>query len=203
MAQNTSPSAEELSTGRALVVVDVQNDFCPGGSLATARGAQVAQSIANYLAQHAGDYQEIVATQDWHINPAEHFCAPGEEPNFRTTWPVHCQADSPGAQFHPALAGAHFDEIFRKGAYTAAYSGFEGEATSDGATPLADWLRQRDIAHVDVVGIATDFCVHATARDALREGFEVRLLANHCAAVSEEGGREALAELQREGATLA
>ncbi len=167
----------------ALVIVDVQNDFCPGGALATARGNEVAEKIAGLQA----GYDTVVATQDWHIDPGEHF----------SEWPVHCVAGTPGAQMHPAVGPA--EAYFRKGAYTAAYSGFEGDADGVG---LADWLRDKGIDKLDVVGIATDHCVRATALDGLGEGFEVRVLSAYCAAVDEEQGKAALEEISQSGGAV-
>lgn len=209
---------------RAFVVVDVQRDFCPGGSLATERGAEVARAIATYLADHAENYDAVVATRDWHIDPGSHFSS---SPNYVDTWPVHCVANSTGAQFHPELfstqwssprqagqtnassfpeaapeaALQRFDAIFSKGAYDAAYSGFEG-STEEG-TSLGAWLNEQGIDTIDVVGIATDHCVWATVRDGLQEGLQVRLLANLCAPVSPERAEEAIASMEAHGSIIA
>lgn len=192
---------------RAMVLVDVQNDFCEGGSLAVEGGAVVAARAAErVLADRdrvSGEYTAIVATADWHHDPGEHWARDGE-PDFSTTWPVHCGAGTPGAEFHPSLQPAlpHVDEVFRKGGYEAAYSGFEG-AASDGTTGLADWLRGRGITDLDVGGIATDHCVRATVLDALSEGFAVRLLVDTIAGVAPETTEAALAEMLGAGATTA
>lgn len=148
--------------------------------------------------QHSREYSHIVATQDWHIDPGSHF---SENPDFVDSWPVHCVADSDGAALRGAVAGITFDEYFRKGEYEAAYSGFEGASKSEGAL-LADWLRERDIADIDVVGIATDHCVRATVLDALNEGFRVRVLRAMCSPVDDKRGETALDEMQRAGAEL-
>ncbi|WP_293770347.1 isochorismatase family protein [uncultured Corynebacterium sp.] len=177
----------------ALIIVDVQYDFCPGGSLATARGNEVADKIA--VLQK--DYATVVATQDWHVDPAGHFAPEGTEPNFVDTWPVHCVAGSHGTEIHEAIG--QVDAYFHKGEYTAAYSGFEGAADGVG---LAEWLRNHEIDTVDIVGIATDHCVRATAADALKEGFRVRVLAPYCSPVDEERGAAALRELAAAGATI-
>lgn len=174
----------------ALIIVDVQHDFCPGGALATEKGNEVADRIGALQPS----YDTVVATQDWHIDPGTHF---SENPDFVDSWPVHCVADSFGAAMHEAIGPVQ--AYFRKGEYTAAYSGFEG--TADGAT-LADWLRAREITDVDIVGIATDHCVRATAADALSEGFTVRVLAEYCAPVSDSRGETALEELAQAGATI-
>ncbi len=184
---------------RALIVVDVQNDFCEGGSLAVEGGTEVAGKIAELLRQDAGRFDAIVATQDWHIEPGEHFAPPDSEPDHATTWPVHCVAGSPGAELHPALPD--IPVRFHKGMYGAAYSGFEGVEPASGKS-LASWLRERGITDVSIAGIATDFCVRATVLDALREGFAVTVLADLCAAVSPEGGAEALEEMASAGALL-
>lgn len=195
---------------RALVLVDIQNDFCEGGSLAVAGGAAVAERATERVladvarADGERDYAAIVATADWHHDPGEHWAAPGTEPDFVTSWPVHCEAGTPGADFHPRLTPAleHVEETFRKGWDEAAYSGFEGAAASDERTTLAEWLRARGITDLDVVGIATDFCVRATVLDALREGFAVRVLTDSVAAVSGEGSTRALDELAGAGAAI-
>ncbi len=184
---------------RALIIVDVQNDFCPGGSLGTARGNEVAAAIGHYL---EGDlakvnaYAHVVATQDWHIDPGSHF---SENPDFVDSWPRHCVAETEGAQMHDALQDSPIDAYFRKGEYEAAYSGFEGKADGTG---LAAWLRERDVESLDVVGIATDHCVRATALDALQEGFTVRILTGMCAAVDNARGDKAFEEMEKAGAEL-
>ncbi|MDN5718242.1 MAG: isochorismatase family protein [Janibacter sp.] len=192
---------------RALVLVDIQNDFCEGGSLAVEGGAAVAARAAErVLADRdgtSGGYAAIVATADWHHDPGEHWARDGE-PNFTSTWPVHCAAGTPGAEFHPSLAPGlpHVDAVFRKGAHEAAYSGFEGTAP-DGVTGLADWLRGHGITDLDVGGIATDHCVRATVLDALRAGFTVRLLTDTIAGVAPQTTDAALAEMRDAGATTA
>ena len=186
---------------RALVVVDVQNDFCPGGALGTARGDDVASKIAALLSDgddQGNEYTHIVATQDWHIDPGAHF---SEEPDFIDSWPVHCVADSEGAALREPIAEFAFDEFFRKGEYEAAYSGFEGASISEKAL-LADWLRARDVSEIDVVGIATDHCVRATVLDALKEGFKVRVLRDMCSPVDDARGTAALDEMRTAGAEL-
>ncbi|MER0105161.1 isochorismatase family protein [Corynebacterium sp. KPL2895] len=174
----------------ALIIVDVQHGFCPGGALGTDRGNEVAEKISSLQTE----YDTVVATQDWHIDPGSHFA---EDPDFVDSWPVHCVADSYGAQMHEAIGPAQ--AYFRKGEYTAAYSGFEGEA--DGVL-LADWLREHAIDAVDIVGIATDHCVQATAADALKEGFSVRVLSEYCSPVDPDRGDAALAKLRKAGATI-
>ncbi|RMH71580.1 MAG: nicotinamidase [Actinomyces sp.] len=186
--------------GRALIVVDVQNDFCEGGSLAVEGGAAVARRITETVGHDraGGTYDVVVATRDWHIDPGEHFAPAGTEPDYRTTWPVHCVAGSPGAAFHPEL-DIHIDEEFRKGRHSASYTGFDGVAASDDTTPLADWLRARGVDAVDIVGIATDHCVRATALDAVREGFATRVLLDRCAGVAPDTTAAAIEEMRAAG----
>ncbi|MDI3407987.1 isochorismatase family protein [Streptomyces cavernicola] len=187
---------------RALIVVDVQNDFCEGGSLAVAGGADVAAAVTDLIGQAAGaGYQHVVATRDHHIAPGDHF---SDRPDFVHSWPAHCVAGTEGVGFHPnfapAVASGAVDAVFDKGAYTAAYSGFEG--ADENGTPLARWLRAREVSEVDVVGIATDHCVRATALDAAREGFRTKVLLDLTAGVSAESTQRALDELRSAGVEL-
>lgn len=186
----------------ALIIVDVQNDFCEGGSLAVEGGANVASLISQYLKDRRDSYDIVVATRDWHINPGGHFA---DNPNYSTTWPRHCVADTYGAQFHPNLnAVVPFDEnvdfFVSKGQYAAAYSGFEG--TTESGQTLAAILKQRGITKVDIVGIATDYCDRATALDAVKEGFSVNLLLPMCAGVAPESTMAAIEELETSGVTI-
>ncbi|MFC7907680.1 isochorismatase family protein [Streptomyces nigra] len=187
---------------RALIVVDVQNDFCEGGSLAVAGGADVAAAITELIGQAAGSgYQHVVATRDHHIAPGGHFSA---HPDFVRSWPAHCVAGTEGVGFHPnfapAVASGAIDAVFDKGAYAAAYSGFEG--ADENGVRLADWLRAREVTEVDVVGIATDHCVRATALDAAREAFRTQVLLDLTAGVSAETTERALEELLEAGVEL-
>ena len=183
---------------RAIVVVDVQSDFCEGGSLAVSGGARVAAAISSVLA--SGDYEAVAATKDHHIDPGGHFAA---VPDFVDSWPPHCVAGTPGEHFHPALDTSRVQAVFRKGEHAAAYSGFEGHASGpDGEVGLAEWLRQRGVGVVDVCGIATDHCVRATALDAAREGFATRVLLDLTAGVAEPTTRAALAQLRAAGVEL-
>ncbi|MFG2295315.1 isochorismatase family protein [Streptomyces sp. NPDC048603] len=189
---------------RALIVVDVQNDFCEGGSLAVAGGADVAAAITELIAQAVPAYRHVVATRDHHVDPGAHFAGPSAEPDFETSWPVHCVAGTEGVGFHPnfapAVASGAVAAVFDKGAYAAAYSGFEG-ADENGAG-LADWLRERGVTEVDVVGIATDHCVRATALDAAREGFRTHVLLDLTAGVAPHTTERALADLRAAGVEL-
>src|SRR6476659_8706911 len=188
---------------RALVVVDVQNDFCEGGSRPVAGGAQVAHDIAELVhhwaskALDAPDYDHVVATKDHHIAPGAHW---SREPDFVDSWPVHCQVGTDGEAFHPNLDPQPFDAIFLKGEYAAAYSGFEGRTIK--GVGLADWLRRHEVTHVDICGLATDHCVRATALDAVSNGFDTRVLTGLCAGVAPGTTEAALTEMREAGATL-
>jgi nicotinamidase/pyrazinamidase len=182
---------------KALLVVDVQNDFCEGGSLAVSGGVRVARAVSAYLAGSAGDYATIVATRDWHVDPGAHF---SPSPDYRDSWPVHCVAGSRGAEFHPSLDLSAVDAVVSKGMHAAAYSGFEG-ATPDGRS-LEDVLRQAGATEVDVAGLATDYCVRATALDGKARRFAVRVLLDLCAGVAAETTEQSLAELAAAGVEL-
>jgi nicotinamidase/pyrazinamidase len=171
---------------RALIIVDVQNDFCEGGSLAVEGGADVARRIG----ATTDGYDVVVATQDFHVDPGEHF----------HEWPVHCVAGTIGAEFHTDLDTSGIDAVFRKGKDRAAYSGFEG-ATDDGTT-LDDHLRRHGVTDVDVVGLATDHCVRATALDAVGAGYRTRVLLDLCAGVAPDTTAAALEELGEAGVEL-
>ncbi len=179
----------------ALIIVDVQNDFCEGGSLPVGGGAEVAAAISRHASSH--DYDHVVATRDFHVDPGAHFA---DAPDYVSSWPVHCVAGTPGADFHSAFDTAKVEEVFSKGAHAAAYSGFEGSAP-DG-TSLADWLAAREVDTVDVVGIATDHCVRATALDAIDNGLAVRVLLDLTAGVSRQTTEAALIALEAAGARL-
>lgn len=186
---------------RALIVVDVQNDFCEGGSLAVSGGADVAAAITDLIGEATAGYRHVVATRDHHIDPGDHFSA---HPDYVNSWPAHCVAGTEGSGFHPnfapAIASGAIDAVFDKGAHAAAYSGFEG--TDENGTPLAEWLRAHEVTEVDVVGIATDHCVRATALDAAREGFTTQVLLDLTAGVAAETTERALAELRQAGVGL-
>jgi nicotinamidase/pyrazinamidase len=201
------PRVEDLATleimKHALIVVDVQNDFCEGGSLAVAGGAQVAHDVAELLHHwaardpQAADYAHVVATKDHHVNPGAHW---SDEPDFVESWPVHCRVGTDGEAFHPNLDPQPFDAIFLKGEHAAAYSGFEGRTTA--GVSLSDWLRAHEVTDVDVCGIATDHCVKATALDAVAKGFVTRLLPSLCAGVAPDTTEKALVEMRDAGVVL-
>src|SRR5215218_4229619 len=181
---------------RALIVVDVQNDFCEGGSLAVAGGTEVAGAITAHLRTSAGAYGHVVATRDHHVDPGHHFA---ENPDFLDTWPAHCVVGTDGVELHGALDREPLEAVFDKGEYAAAYSGFEGVA--DGV-PLADWLRQRGVDAIDVVGIATDHCVRATALDAVGNGFATRVLLPLTPGVTDGTTDAAIEEMRGAGVDL-
>ena len=178
---------------RALIIVDVQNDFSEGGSLAVVGAAAVARGISEFLASEP-DYAHIVATKDFHIDPGDHFSS---HPDFAASWPPHCVVGTAGADFHPEFDPSLVESVFTKGGYEAAYSGFEG--VDEAGTRLADWLRQRHVGEVDIVGIATDYCVLATATDAIEAGFATRVLLNLTAGVADESSAKAVADMRAAG----
>ncbi|HTZ93489.1 MAG TPA: isochorismatase family protein [Streptosporangiaceae bacterium] len=183
---------------RALIIVDVQNDFCEGGSLAVPGGAAIARAITAYVGRTGrGRYDHIVASQDYHIDPGSHFAA---EPDFVTTWPRHCVAGTAGAEFHPDFDASGTEEIFRKGQHAAAYSAFEG--LSQRGESLLAWLSERGVTDIDVAGIATDYCVRATAADAAAAGFATTVRLDLTAGVDATTTAEALKSLRAAGVAL-
>lgn len=190
---------------RALFIIDVQNDFTEGGALGVTGGAAVAEGITEYVREHPDSYDLVIASRDWHDGDNDnggHFAT--GEPDFVDSWPRHCVAGTPGAELHAALGQVAFEAVFRKGAFAAAYSGFEGTAStpSQPGAGLALWLREHDVTALDIVGIATDHCVRATALDAVAEGFRTRVLLDLTAGVSRATTDRALAELRAAGIVL-
>jgi len=179
------------------MIVDVQNDFCEGGSLAVVGGAATAAAISRFLAAEGGNYAYVIASRDYHVDPGGHF---SEAPDFRSSWPAHCVAGTAGAEFHPDLDTSRVHAVFSKGANAAAYSVFEG--TDEAGTPLVSWLRERGVETVDVVGIATDHCVRATALDAARHGFTTRVLLDLTAGVHPDTVAAAVGEMAAAGVEL-
>jgi nicotinamidase/pyrazinamidase len=187
-----------------LLVVDVQNDFCVGGALGVEGGTQVALGITNFIAAHASEYAAIVASRDWHDSDNDnggHFAPEGEAPNFVTTWPVHCVAGTTGAEYHPNLTLPDQTLHVKKGQGVPSYSMFEGHS-NEGQT-VEEILTGVGVTEVDVVGIATDHCVRASALDARGAGFEVRVLNDLIAAVSPDTERSARAEMTEAGVVFA
>ncbi|MBX7445557.1 MULTISPECIES: isochorismatase family protein [unclassified Arthrobacter] len=209
---------------RALIIVDVQNDFCEGGSLAVPGGAAVAGAISEYLDAHHGQFDHVVATQDWHIDPGSHF---SDTPDYKDSWPPHCVAGTRGAELHPDLDTEYIQAYFRKGQFAAAYSGFEGLLAPEDAVPtgerqagglaaaadaerlaegdaigLDDWLQSHDVEDVVVVGIATDYCVKATSLDAVQAGYGVTVIRSLTAGIAEDL-EEAVAEMELGGVDVA
>lgn len=178
----------------AVIVVDVQNDFCEGGSLAVSGGAEVAAAITRWLSESDADH--VVATRDHHIDPGAHF---SDQPDFVDTWPMHCVVGTDGMELHPALARDRIEAIFDKGEYDAAYSGFQGR--SDGVE-LANWLRDHDVDRVTIVGLTTDHCVRATALDAALEGFQTIVRLDLTAGVARKTAERGLRQLREAGVTL-
>lgn len=187
---------------RALVIVDVQNDFAEGGALGVTGGNAVAAGVTTLLARHPDAYQLVIASRDWH-NPDEdnggHF-ATDAEPDFRTTWPPHCVAGTPGADYHPDLDIEHVDVHVRKGQGVPAYSVYEG--TTDDGESVHALLERQAITDLDIVGLATDHCVRASAVDAVEHGRRVRVLTDLVAGVAAETSEAALAELAHLGVVL-
>jgi nicotinamidase/pyrazinamidase len=187
-------------TRRVLIIVDVQNDFTEGGSLAVTGGAAVAGAITEHLHAHRDDYVAVAGTRDWHVDPGHHF---SDVPDYVDTWPVHCVVGTDGARSHPAVDVAAVDAWFTKGEHAAAYSGFEGATDAGGQRiGLGAWLRERSVDAVDVVGIATDHCVRATVLDAVSEGFSTRVLLDLTAGVAPATTTAALEQLRDAGADL-
>ena len=171
---------------KALIIVDVQNDFCEGGALAVAGGAAVARAVTDFARAHASDYSQIIASRDWHDadnNNGGHF----------DLWPVHCVAGSSGAAYHPSLDQSLISLHIFKGQGSHGYSIFEGVTKS--GEKMVDALTARNIDSVDIVGLATDHCVRASALDAKRAGLNVRVITSLTAGVSPETTERAIDEM--------
>jgi nicotinamidase/pyrazinamidase len=188
--------------GRALFIIDVQNDFTEGGALAVEGGAAVAAGISALLAAHRGAYDAVFASRDWHDGDNDnggHF-ATDESPDFVDSWPVHCVAGTFGAEYHDGLTTDAVDFHIRKGQGVPAYSIFEGTDQEGGS--VLELLDAQGITEIDIAGLATDYCVRASALDAVEHGREVRIITDLVAGVAPESSREALAEMARAGADL-
>ncbi|HWE57056.1 MAG TPA: isochorismatase family protein [Acidimicrobiales bacterium] len=185
---------------RALIVVDVQRDFCEGGRLAVADGAPTAGRISRFLEMHADDYAMVIATRDWHVDPGDHFVPAGSEPDFDQTWPPHCVVGTEGAEFHPDLKLPEAAVVVSKGEHQAAFSGFQGR-TDDGQA-LQQLLHDAKIKGVDITGIATSFCVKATALDAVAAGLDTRILIGLTADVDPDVTPDTIEELIATGVVI-
>lgn len=192
----------------ALLIVDVQNDFIEGGSLAVQGGEQVAFELAKLIRSTHKYYDNVIVSQDWHVDPGNHW---SENPDYIDSWPVHCPANEFGAEIHHELAAALGEMVINenlnlhrvvKGEYEAAYSAFEGHKKGNANFILADIVEQEKITTVDVVGIATDHCVLASARDALALGLKVRILTQFTAGVDAGRTVQAIQELEALGAEI-
>lgn len=181
--------------------MDVQNDFTEGGALAVAGGDAVAAAVSALLAEHAADYDVIVASRDWHDPDSDNGGHISTQPDYVGTWPTHCIAGTQGAQYDPLLDTAAITHHVRKGQGLPAYSMFEG--VTDGGERMTEILTAHGVTDADVVGIATDHCVRASALDAIAHGIRVRVLTDLVAGVAEESSAAALAELAHAGAELA
>lgn len=187
--------------GSALIVVDVQVDFCEGGSLAVAGGLAVARALKTDLDVIKESYDYVIATKDWHNASGDNGHHFSDTPDFVDTWPAHCVASSHGADFAGSLDGLDFDATFHKGWDEPAYSGFQAHSAAHPYESLEYWLAAREVYFLDICGIATDYCVKATVLDALDKDFEVGVLSKYTAAVSDQKG--ALQAMQEHGAILA
>jgi len=189
---------------KALIVVDVQRDFVEGGSLAVVGGLQVAKNVHSLIgpafSRGRREYQKIVATKDWHNRVGDNGGHFHKTPDFIETWPSHCLAGTGGSEFASPLDASQFDDVFHKGWDAPAYSGFEAKSMYNGVTTLAGYLTTYAVTHVDICGIATDYCVKATVLDALDMGYSVRVLSSLTAAVADQD--TALKELESAGATI-
>lgn len=185
---------------KALFIVDVQNDFTEDGALAVAGGDAVAERITRYLEAHAADYDVIIASRDWHDGHNDNGGHFSDEPDYVDSWPAHCVDGTEGAAYDPGLDTTAVTHHVKKGQGKPAYSAFEG-LTDDGMT-VAQLLDQHGVIDADVTGIATDYCVRATALDAIEHGRHVRVLTDLVAGVAQESSDAALAELAHAGAEL-
>jgi nicotinamidase/pyrazinamidase len=187
---------------RALFIIDVQNDFTEGGALGVEGGAAVAAGITRYLAQHPNLYDQVFASRDWHDADNDnggHF-ATTDAPDFVTTWPVHCVAGTTGADYHPDLDTSAVTVGVRKGQGRPAYSIFEGVTDTGESVPQT--LDDLGIDEVDVVGIATDYCVLASALDTVAAGRSVRVLEDLVAGVDPASSALALERLAAAGVRI-
>ena len=185
---------------RALFIIDVQNDFTEGGALGVAGGTAVAAGITTLLAEHPDRYAHVFASRDWHDASGDNGGHFSDTPDYVDTWPSHCVAGTQGAEYHPALDTGAVDVHVRKGQGLPAYSIFEGTTTDD--SHVADELDRLGVTQIDIAGIATDYCVRASALDAIATGRDVRVLADLVAGVAADSSAAALVELEAAGAEI-
>lgn len=189
---------------KALFIIDVQNDFCEGGSLAVAGGAAVATKISAYVQSHRSDYDLVIASRDWHDAESDnggHFAPDDQTPDFVNNWPVHCVSGTRGAEYHENLDTSGIDVHIIKGMGKPSYSIFEG--VTDAGRSLSEVLADNSITDIDVAGLATDYCVLASSLDAKKSGFQVTVLAELVAGVSAKSSAQALERLSAEGCKVA
>lgn len=184
----------------ALFIIDVQNDFTEGGALGVEGGAAVAAGITRLLSEHPDRYDVVFASRDWHDDDNDNGGHFHESPDFVDTWPEHCVAGTPGADYHPDFDVREVDVHVRKGMGEPAYSIFQG-TTDDGET-VREALDRLGVTRIDVAGIATDYCVLASALDAIAAGREVRVLTDLVAGVAPVSSEKALRTLEEAGAQL-
>lgn len=188
---------------KALLIIDVQNDFCEGGALAVEGGAEVAAGITEFLNENKHEYDVVIASRDWHDASNDnggHFALNGVAPDFVNTWPMHCVAETAGAEYHSALESDLIDFHVEKGQGKPAYSIFEG-ITKDGEE-FPDLLERLGITNVDVVGLATDYCVQASAIDSRKKGLNVRVLSKLISGVNPETSNKALSRMANSGCEI-
>lgn len=188
---------------RALLIVDVQNDFCEGGSLPCEGGAAVATAISQHLENHGDDYSLVVASRDWHDADGDnggHFAVNGTAPDFVNNWPIHCVSGSFGAEYHENLNTSAIDVHIYKGMGKPSYSAFEG--VTDAGKGILEVLSENGVTQLDVVGIATDYCVKASAIDAANSGLEVSVLQDLCVGVAAATSESALETMASNGCKI-
>lgn len=188
---------------KALLIVDVQNDFCEGGSLACTGGAAVASAISEHLASHGDDYSLVLASRDWHDagnDNGGHFASAGTSPDFVNNWPVHCVSGSHGAEYHENLDTSDIDVHLYKGMGKPSYSAFEG--VTESGHGILEILSEYNITELDVVGIATDYCVQASAIDAAKSGLVVSVLQDLCVGVASASSEAALVTMASNGCKI-
>ncbi|MCW2541525.1 MAG: nicotinamidase [Frankiales bacterium] len=192
-----------MAIQKALLIVDVQNDFVEGGSLGVTGGAAVAAGISAHLDRHRADYALVAASRDWHTPHSDnggHIAVGDTAPDYRRTWPAHCISGTPGAAYHAELNTEHISVHLKKGQGKPAYSMFDGR--TEAGESLLDLLRAAGVTAVDVTGLATDYCVLQTSLSALDSGLHVTVLADLIAGVAPDSTARARSELAARGAAV-